>query len=145
LNFFKKIEKLKKRVLKKLEAICRFLIETEFKKIKLMHSTKFDEGETEGKIVKKKENDWFLIMGNPRVLPSRSRAVSTPALPFLVPPPLDFAVFGRCVTGPIYRLGLAVNQCYQPDYRCDGPVLVHRGPVSASLLVHLHNLPSDLL
>jgi hypothetical protein len=94
---------------------------------------------------KKLENDWFLISGNPRVLPSCPRAFFAPTPPSPAPPPPDFTVFVRCTTGPVYRLGLAINRCYQSDYRCDRPVLVHRVPVSASLLVHLHNLQRDLL
>jgi hypothetical protein len=69
------------------------------------------------KTKKKKENGRFLIRGNPRGLPSPPRPLSAPASLSPGVATVRLCRFRLGATGPIYRLGLAVNRYYRPAYQ----------------------------
>jgi hypothetical protein len=65
----------------------------------------------------KKENNRFLIRGNPRGLSSPPRPLSTPTPPSPHVATTGLRRFCPRTAGPVYRLGLAVNRYYRAAYR----------------------------
>jgi hypothetical protein len=82
-----------------------------------VEDTKFGEGETKGKSGGGGENSRFLIRGKPRGLPSPPRPLYAPAPPSPHATTAGLRRFRPRATGPVYRLGLAVNRYYRVAYR----------------------------
>jgi hypothetical protein len=107
----KKLKKFEIKILKKLESISIFLVKQNSKN---QSHESYKIRWSQNRRGNREKRKWPVPYKGATLgpYPQAPDLILHPRPPSSMPPPLDFDVFHRCATGPVYRLGLVVNQSY---------------------------------
>jgi hypothetical protein len=107
----KTLKKFEIKILKKLESISWFLVKQNSKN---QSHESYKIRWSQNRRGNREKRKWPVPYKGATLgpYPQAPDLILHPRPPSSMPPPLDFDVFNRCATGPIYRLGLLVHQSY---------------------------------